>query len=261
MRVLFIGDIVGKPGRIMLERYLPQLIDEKKIDCVIANGENVAAGMGINQKLFQELINFGVDVVTMGNHVWDNKDIFQFIDKEPRLVRPLNLPPECPGKGWRLIEVGKIKIAVINVLGTIFLGGNIGCPFHAVEAALKEIRAVTPYIFVDFHGEATSEKQAFGWYFDGQVTAVLGTHTHVPTADGRILPRGTAFQCDVGMTGPNDGILGMDREIVLKRLVTGLPARFQVANGDMQLNGAIVDCNDQGRATGISPVHIFQPSI
>lgn len=261
MRVLFIGDIVGKPGRIMLEKYLPDLIETEKIDCVIANGENAAAGVGINQKIFQELINFGVDVITMGNHVWDNRDIFQFIEKETKLVRPLNLPPESPGKGWQIITVQNIKIAVINVLGMIYLGGNIACPFHCVEQVLKEIRAVTPYIFVDFHGEATSEKQAFGWYFDGRVTAVLGTHTHVPTADSRILPRGTGFQCDVGMTGPNDGILGMERDIVLKRFITGLPARFQVAAGDMQLNGVVIDCNENGRCTQITPIHIFHPSL
>lgn len=261
MRVLFIGDIVGKPGRIMLEKYLPALIDEEKIDCVIANGENAAAGAGITQKIFQELLNYGVDMVTMGNHVWDNRDIFRFIERESRLVRPLNLPPESPGKGWQVFSVGKEKVAVINVLGMIYLGGNISCPFHGVEDVLKEIHAITPYIFVDFHGEATSEKQAFGWYFDGRVTGVLGTHTHVPTADSRILPRGTAFQCDVGMTGPYDGILGMDRDIVLKRFVTGLPERFQVANGDMQLNGVIMDCDEKGICKEIRRVHILNPSI
>ncbi len=261
MRVLFIGDVVGKPGRIMLEKYLPELIDNEKIDCVIANGENAAAGVGINKKIFQEIINIGVDVVTMGNHVWDNKDIFQFIDREPRLVRPLNLPPESPGKGYQIISVGEKKIAVINVLGTIFMNGNLACPFHSVESLLKEIREITPYIFVDFHGEATSEKLAFGWYFDGRVTAVIGTHTHVPTADSRILPRGTALQCDAGMTGPLDGILGMDRDIVIKRLVTGLPERFQVASGDMQLNGVMIDCDDNGKSVDIRRVGIIQPSI
>lgn len=261
MRILFIGDVVGKPGRIMLERYLPELIETEKVDFVIANGENAAAGVGINKKIFQEMINFGVDAVTMGNHVWGNRDIFQFIDHEERLVRPLNLPPESPGKGYQILSVGDKKIAVINVLGTIFLGGSSSCPFHSVEAILKEIREITPYIFVDFHGEATSEKQAFAWYFDGRVTAVIGTHTHVPTADSRILPRGTAFQCDAGMTGPNDGILGMDREIVLKRFVTGLPERFQVAGGDMQLNGVFIDCDEQGKSTDIRRVQIFQPSI
>lgn len=261
MRVLFIGDVVGKPGRIMLERYLPELIKSEQVDCVIVNGENAAAGVGINKKIFQEIINFGVDIVTMGNHVWGNRDIFQFIDREERLVRPLNLPPESPGKGYQIVSIGDNKVAVINVLGTIFLSGSSTSPFHHVEAVIKEIRAITPYIFVDFHGEATSEKQAFAWYFDGRVTAVIGTHTHVPTADSRILPRGTAFQCDAGMTGPNDGILGMDREIVLKRFVTGLPERFQVASGDMQLNGVLIDCDAQGKSTDIRRVQIFQPSI
>lgn len=252
MKVLFIGDIFGKPGREILRQQLPGIQDKYQIDFTIANGENAAGGNGINRRIFEELSNYGVDVVTMGNHVWDKKEIYDFIDKEPRLLRPANYPKGTPGRGWGLFSINEqIKIAVVNLSGRVFLP-PLDCPFQAADQIVAEAKKSASIIIVDFHAEASSEKQALGWYLDGRVSAVLGTHTHVATADARILKRGTAYITDVGMTGPKDSILGVDKDLVIKKFVSQLPVRFEVATGDIKLNAVIINIDEDGRAAGIS---------
>ena len=199
MRILFIGDIVGKPGRAIIERQLAALQEEYNIDFTIANGENAAGGNGINRKVFQELSNYGIDVITMGNHVWDKKEIFDIIDSEKRLIRPANYPKGTPGVGWNIYSINKeTKIAVVNLAGRIYLP-PLDCPFRVADAILEQIKSVTSIIIVDFHAEASSEKIAMGWYLDGRVSAVIGTHTHVQTGDERLLKRGTAYITDAGI--------------------------------------------------------------
>ncbi|SDC50932.1 MULTISPECIES: TIGR00282 family metallophosphoesterase [unclassified Candidatus Frackibacter] len=239
MKVLVIGDIVGRAGRRAVRELLPNIKQEEEIDFIIANGENAAGGFGLTEKVAQELYDYGVDVLTMGNHTWDNKEIFNFIDDDQRLIRPYNYPPGTPGRGYGIykLESGG-TIAVINLLGRIFLDG-VDCPFRSLEELLDEIEA--DLILVDFHAEATSEKVGLGRYFDGQVAAVFGTHTHVQTADERVLTSGTAYITDLGLTGGIESILGMKEEDVLKKMVTKLPQRFSAATGDTQLCGAIIE--------------------
>lgn len=244
MKILFIGDVVGSPGRKMINQYLPLLKKKYKPILTIVNGENAAGGRGITQKIYKGFLEAGAQVVTLGNHTWDNREIFEFIDDANWLIRPANLPKNNPGKGFTIVTINEVKIAVINLIGRTFLPPS-DCPFQKVEELLTEIKKITPYIFVDFHGEATSEKQAMGWFLDGRATAVVGTHTHVQTADNRVLPKGTAYITDVGMTGPYDGILGMDRDIIINRFLTNLPARFEVASGREQLNGVIVTVDEK----------------
>ncbi|MDD2497628.1 MAG: TIGR00282 family metallophosphoesterase [Desulfitobacteriaceae bacterium] len=254
MRILFIGDIVGKPGRAIIERQLAVLQEEYNIDFTIANGENAAGGNGINRKVFQELSNYGIDVITMGNHVWDKKEIFDIIDTEKRLLRPANYPKGSPGVGWNIYSIGKeTKIAVVNLAGRIYLP-PLDCPFQAADAILQQIKSVTSVIIVDFHAEASSEKIAMGWYLDGRVSAVIGTHTHVQTGDDRLLKRGTAYITDVGMTGPRDSVLGVDKDLIIKKFTTQLPVRFEVASGDIQLNGVVLDVADNGKTFGIQRI-------
>lgn len=254
LRILFIGDIVGKPGRVIIERQINSLQKKYNIDFTIANGENAAGGKGINRKIFQELSNYGIDVITMGNHVWDRKEIFDIIDSERRLLRPANYPQGTPGLGWNIYSLDKeTKIAVINLAGRIYLP-SLNCPFQVVDTILKEIKQITPIIIVDFHAEATSEKNAMGWYLDGRVSAVLGTHTHVQTGDERLLKRGTAYITDVGMTGPRDSVLGIDKDLIIKKFTTQLPVRFEIAAGDIQLNGVVLDIDQSGRVSSIQRV-------
>ncbi|MGI6553651.1 MAG: TIGR00282 family metallophosphoesterase [Clostridia bacterium] len=243
MRVLMVGDIVGRPGRQAVQKYLPLVIEEYKVDFVIANGENAAGGNGLTRSVANELFAAGIDVLTTGNHVWDKKEIFQFIDLETRVVRPANYPPGTPGKGYVLDHLpdGR-KIAVINLSGRVFMP-DLDCPFRAVEYILPMIQGETVNIVVDFHAEATSEKKAFGYFVDGQVSAVFGTHTHVQTADEKILPKGTAYITDVGMTGPEESVLGIDPEIVIRKFITQLPVKFQLAGGPLQFNGVVIDIN------------------
>lgn len=260
MRVLFIGDIVGKPGRDILRQQLNKIQEKFQIDFTIANGENAASGAGINKKIFEEISNYGVDVVTMGNHVWDKKEIFDFIDYEPRLIRPANYP-QAPGKGWNTFTLhNRIKIIVINMSGRVYLP-SLDCPFQSIDNILAQVKGVSPYVIVDFHAEASSEKQAMGWYLDGRVSAVLGTHTHVQTADARILNRGTAYITDVGMTGPRDSVLGVDKDLVIKKFITHLPVKFEIAHGDIQLNAVILELNEKGQAVSIFPFQSVQESI
>jgi metallophosphoesterase (TIGR00282 family) len=257
MRLLFIGDVVGSPGRGILKEMLPRLKKKYNPHFTVVNGENAASGRGITQKIANEFFEYGAGVITLGNHSFDNKEIFDFIDAEPRIVRPANFAPGAPGKGYTFLK-GTLggELAVINLQGRTFLPPS-DCPFRTVEQIVEQVRKRTPYIFVDMHAEATSEKQAMGWFLNGKVSAVVGTHTHVQTADERILPGGTAYLSDVGMVGPRDSILGMEREAVLKKFLTGLPVRFEVAMVKPQLNGVIIDIEkNTGRATSIQRVLI-----
>lgn len=244
MKILFVGDVFGSPGREMIKEYLPKLKTKYKPQVVIINGENAAHGKGITEKMYQQFIESGAHVITMGNHTWDNREIFDFIDRAHNMIRPANFPENNPGKGITYVKVGGKEVAVINLQGRVFLPPS-DCPFKKADELVEEAQKRTPIIFVDFHGEATSEKQAIGWYLDGKVSAVVGTHTHVQTADERILLKGTAFITDVGMTGPYDGILGVNRDMILKRFLTSLPVRHDVAEGRTQLSAVVIDIDDK----------------
>lgn len=246
MRVLFIGDIVGSPGREIVRDRLADLVSQKQIDLVIANGENSAAGFGITPKIAEELLKNGVEVISGGNHSWDRREIVEFIPHEPRLLRPANFPDGTPGHGMYVgTAKNGMKYAVINLQGRVFLPA-IEDPFRTVDELLASLLADVAFVLVDFHAETTSEKIALGWYLDGRATAVVGTHTHVATADERVLPEGTAYITDVGMTGPHTGVIGMDRAAIIKKFLDGLPARFEVAQGDVQMNAVVIDTDDEG---------------
>ncbi len=256
MRILFIGDIVGKTGRTCLKNVLPKLKNEMSFDLIIANGENAAGGAGITESVFFELRDVGVDVVTGGNHTWDQKDIYNFIDREPRLLRPANYPEETtPGSGSVIIErkKGKLKIAVINLIGRVFMRPS-DCPFRTADKIIPVLKEKTDYIIVDFHAEATSEKQAMGWYLDGRVNAVIGTHSHVQTADDRILTKGTAYITDVGMVGLYNSILGVDKGGPLKRFLTQMPHKLSISDGTSLFNALIVEFNGRGETVFVKRV-------
>src|SRR6266850_688267 len=252
MRILFIGDIVGKPGRELVRRGLAGLVDHHQIDFVIANAENSAAGFGITREIGEQLLDWGVDVMTSGNHIWDKKEALDYIGIEPRLLRPANYPAGAPGNGSYLARTrGGETVGVINVMGRVFML-NIDDPFAVVLREIEALKQRTRVIFVDFHAEATSEKIAMGWHLDGKVTAVVGTHTHVQTADERILPKGTAYLTDVGMTGPHDSVIGVETEAALGRFLNAMPARFETATGNPRLNAVVIEADEQtGRATDI----------
>ncbi|MCM8800779.1 MAG: TIGR00282 family metallophosphoesterase [Candidatus Omnitrophica bacterium] len=255
MKVLFIGDIVGSPGREAVKIILPDLKKEFNLDFVIANAENSAGGSGITPQVAEELFSMGIAVLTSGDHIWKKKEIFQIINQEERILRPLNLSPHVPGRGLGIFktEEGK-KIGVINLQGRVFME-PIDCPFRAVRQAQEILGSETRIIIVDIHAEATSEKVALGWYLDGKVSAVLGTHTHIQTADERILPQGTAYITDVGMTGALNSVIGRRIEDVLERFLSGLPVRFEVAKEDLQLQGVILNIdNHTGKAISISRI-------
>lgn len=256
MKVLFVADIVGSPGREALKICLPKLKEKHHPDCIIVNGENAAGGRGITGKIAKEFYSWGVDIITLGNHTWDQKEIFDVIDKDSQMIRPANFAPEVPGQGIAYFDHKKGLISIINLQGTTFLPPNDN-PFRKADDLLKQMKPSTKYIFVDFHAEATSEKQAMGWYLDGRVSAVIGTHTHVQTADIRILPKGTGYMTDVGMVGPRDGILGMNRESVVKKFLTGLPVRFEVESGPWILNAVLVTFDlANGKTTKIQPIQM-----
>ena len=252
MRIAFIGDIVGRPGRRTVRELLPVLRAERSPDLVVANAENAAAGVGVTPQVAAELFQAGIHVLTTGNHVWDKKEAMDLLDREPRILRPVNYPPGAPGAGWTVVGVGKEKVGVINLSGRVFLPSHYDCPFRGVEEVLEEVRSRARMIVVDFHAEATSEKAAMGWYLDGRVSAVVGTHTHVATSDARILPKGTAFITDVGMTGPINSVIGIKAELVLERFISQLPVRFEVAMGTCQMAAVVVDVDEEtGTALGI----------
>ncbi|MDH6363778.1 metallophosphoesterase (TIGR00282 family) [Enterococcus sp. PF1-24] len=257
MRLLFIGDVVGALGRNTLTNYLPKLKKKYRPQVTIVNGENAASGRGITEKIYKKFLQDGVDVVTLGNHTWDNKAIFDFIDDAKKMVRPANFPEGVPGQGMVFVKVNAIELAVINMQARSFMV-DLDDPFRKMEELLKIARKRTPFIFVDFHGETTSEKQAMGWFLDGRVSAVVGTHTHVQTNDPRILPKGTAYLTDVGMTGPYDGILGMKREPIIEKFQTSLPQRFEVVeDGREILSGCVIDIDEQtGKAKKIQTILI-----
>ncbi|MDK4263860.1 TIGR00282 family metallophosphoesterase [Staphylococcus warneri] len=256
MRILFIGDIVGKIGRNAISTYLPKLKQEYRPTVSIVNAENAAHGKGLTEKIYKQLLREGVDFMTMGNHTYGQREIYEFIDEAKRMVRPANFPSEAPGFGMRIIQINDIKLAIINLQGRAFMQ-DIDDPFKKADELVKEAQKVTPYIFVDFHAETTSEKNAMGWYLDGRVSAVVGTHTHIQTSDNRILPSGTGYITDVGMTGFYDGILGINRDEVIERFITSLPQRHVVPdNGRSVLSGVIIDIDKNGKTTNIERILI-----
>jgi metallophosphoesterase (TIGR00282 family) len=251
MKILFIGDIVGNPGREAVKILLPGLKREHALDFVIANAENAAGGSGITPRVADELFDAGVDVITSGDHVWKKREIFEIIDRDSRILRPVNFPEGAPGKGWNVYSVQGIKVGVINAQGRVFMEA-LECPFRTSRRAVESISKEAKIIIVDIHAEATSEKVALGWYLDGVVSAVLGTHTHVQTADEKILPSGCAFITDVGMTGPMRSVIGRRVEDVLTRFLTSVPTRFEVAQEDVQLQGAVLEIDSlSGKARSI----------
>lgn len=256
MRILFIGDIVGKIGRNAISTYLSKLKQEYRPTVSIVNAENAAHGKGLTEKIYKQLLREGVDFMTMGNHTYGQREIYEFIDEAKRMVRPANFPSEAPGVGMRIIQINDIKLAIINLQGRAFMQ-DIDDPFKKADELVKEAQNVTPYIFVDFHAETTSEKNAMGWYLDGRVSAVVGTHTHIQTSDNRILPSGTGYITDVGMTGFYDGILGINRDEVIERFITSLPQRHVVPdNGRSVLSGVIIDIDKNGKTTNIERILI-----
>jgi 2',3'-cyclic-nucleotide 2'-phosphodiesterase len=252
VNILFIGDIVGRPGRDLVRQGLAALVEHHAIDLVVANVENAAAGFGITREIGEQLLDAGIDVMTSGNHIWDKREALDYIGIEPRLLRPANYPAGAPGNGRYLARSrGDISVGVVNVMGRVFML-NIDDPFAVVLREIEALAARTRIVFVDFHAEATSEKLAMGWHLDGKVTAVVGTHTHVQTADERILPKGTAYLTDVGMTGPHDSIIGVEIEPALGRFLTGLPSKFETATANPRLNAVVVEADEEtGRALDI----------
>ena len=250
--LLFLGDIVGEPGRRAVIELLPAIREREGIDFVVVNGENSANGRGITPKISIDLLRAGAAVITTGDHVWDQKEVFAYIDTEPRLLRPLNYPPGTPGQGSVILETAKGKVGVINVQGRTFMQPSLENPFRAMDEEVARMRRETPVIFVDVHAETTSEKVAMGRFLDGRVSAVVGTHTHVQTADEQVFPGGTAFLCDAGCCGPSEGCLGRDYDAIIRRFVTNLPVPFPIARGEVRLHGAIIAIDPAtGRAQSI----------
>ena len=255
--LLFVADVIGSPGRDVLKGVLPELRQRLDAHLVVCNCENSAAGFGVTREVAKDLFAAGCDVLTGGNHLWDKKDSMEYIGEEPRLVRPANLPPGTPGEGWRVVRASNgVAVGVVNLLGRVFMR-EADDPFRAADAAVAAVRAHTPVVLVDVHAETTAEKIALGWHLDGRASLVVGTHTHVQTADERILPGGTAFLCDAGMTGGFDSVIGMDRRGALKRFLTQLPERLTPAEGDLRLNGVFVQVDEAtGRAVSVQRLQI-----
>lgn len=250
MRILTIGDIVGRPGRLAIQTFVPALRDEYGLDLVIANGENAAGGFGLTLRTARELFDAGVNVITSGNHIWAQKEIIPYLDTDAPVLRPLNYPPDVPGRGWLITG----NVMVVNIIGRTFMN-EYDCPFRAMDALLDEVNDAPPVIIVDFHAEATSEKVAMGYYLDGRVSAVLGTHTHVGTIDSHILRGGTAYVSDIGMTGPADSIIGDDKDTVLQRFLTMMPNRLRVGEGRPMFTSILVDVDETtGKATHIERI-------
>ncbi len=257
MKVLFIGDVVGGPGRRGLAAAMPELRERFAPEMVIVNGENSAGGMGITEKTAKALFDAGADVITTGNHVYRHREVYGFLNRSERLIRPANYPYANPGRGYTVVEIDGRRCGVINLSGAVGLR-VARSPFHEVDNILEKIES--DFVIVDFHAEVTSEKVAMGWHLDGRVAGVLGTHTHVPTADARVLPQGTAFISDVGMTGSRTSVLGVKPELILESMITQMPVKFETAEEDVWVMGAVVDVNDQGLADSITPVMVPAPS-
>jgi len=255
MTILFIGDIVGRPGRDLVQKGLRAVVEHYDVDFTIANAENAAAGFGLTRDIGETLLDWGIDVMTSGNHIWDKKEVLEYIPGEPRLLRPANYPAGVPGRGSCVAQTRDGRsVGVINVMGRVFMA-PLDDPFAVALREIDAVRHRARIIIVDVHAEATSEKIAMGWHLDGRVTAVIGTHTHVQTADERILPGGTAYLTDAGMTGPHDSIIGMEKEPSLSRFLNGMPAKFEPAAGNPRLNGAVIEADDKtGRATKITRI-------
>jgi 2',3'-cyclic-nucleotide 2'-phosphodiesterase len=256
MKILFIGDIVGKPGRRAVRELLPAICDDYRIDFIIANCENAAAGFGVTGEIVEELFDDRIDVLTSGNHIWDKKEVMQFVEDYETLLRPANYPKGAPGRGSVVMPTDcGIPVGVINLAGRVFMH-PLDCPFRTVDREIERMKGKTRIIIVDMHAEATSEKIAMGWYLDGRVTAVLGTHTHVQTADERILPGGTAYVTDVGMTGPFDSVIGIKKDAILQRFLLQIPNKFDVAKEDVRLQGAIIEISPDGSAAGVERLNV-----
>jgi 2',3'-cyclic-nucleotide 2'-phosphodiesterase len=250
VKLLFVGDVVGGIGRRTLAALLPSLRESHGPDFVVANGENAAGGVGITEKTARELLDLGVDALTLGNHAYRHPEVYRFLDRDDRVIRPANYPKGSPGRGWTIVEKDGVRLGLVNLSGTVFLQAARS-PFSEADAALAELADRADHVLVDMHGEATSEKVAMGWHLDGRVTACVGTHTHVPTADARVLPGGTAYVTDVGMTGPRGGVIGVRREQALERFLRYTNVRFETSDEDPWLNAVLVEAGPDGRATAI----------
>ncbi len=260
MNLLFIGDVVGQPGRRVISQQLPNLRSRMKLDLVVANAENIADGAGVTKKTAMQLLDAGVDVLTNGNHAWDKKEALEYIATEPRLLRPHNYPDGTPGTGWFVAATtAGHKVGILNLMGNVFMHPHLACPFSLADKTLAAKPDDVKIVLVDLHAEVTSEKMAMGWHLDGRVSAVVGTHTHVPTADERVFPKGTGYITDVGMTGCYDSVIGMDTEKSLKRFVQKLPERFEVAEGIGTICGVLLDINEQtGLCRAITRVRVSE---
>jgi 2',3'-cyclic-nucleotide 2'-phosphodiesterase len=254
MKLLFIGDIVGRPGRMVTKDLLPKLKQKYSPDIIMANGENSAAGVGITKKVYNELLGYGINVLTMGNHIWDRKEFLPDINSCPNIIRPANYPEGIPGEGFKVFQIAGFKFGVINLLGRIFMGCTDD-PFRIANEIIKKMSLETKIIIIDFHGEATSEKNAFAWYIDGKASVVLGTHTHIQTSDERILPGGTSFISDVGMVGAYDSVIGVQKEQIIKRFLTAIPEHFEPEKkGPGVFNGVFVDIDENGKTRKIERI-------
>jgi len=258
MRILVLGDVVGRPGRRAIRELVPALVGSERIDLVVANAENASGGMGVDVKSADELFSGGVDILTSGNHIWKKKEIYAYLEKSPSLIRPANYPEGAPGRGWVEWQNGKgLRALVVNVQGRVFMPGHVEDPFRCVDAILKRHGEYSPVILVDMHAEATSEKNAMGWFLDGRVSVVYGTHTHVQTADERILPKGTAYITDLGMCGPMDSVIGIEKEVVIEGFLSQLPQKFEVAKENVALQGIILQVDKStGRAQDIRRIRV-----
>ncbi|MBJ6752034.1 TIGR00282 family metallophosphoesterase [Geomonas anaerohicana] len=257
VKLLFIGDVIGKPGREALSRELHRIVDRHMVDLVIANGENAAGGFGLTEETAQDLFKCGVQMITSGNHIWDKKDALEYIKREDRIVRPANYPEGTPGKGTTIVKTpGGVKVGILNLEGRVFMN-NLDCPFRCADKEIAKLKEETPIVFVDFHAEATSEKVSLGWYLDGRVAAVIGTHTHVQTADERILTAGTAYMTDAGMTGSFDSVIGVKKEEAILKFVTQRPSKFEVAKKDIRINAVAIEVDEKtGLALNIERINI-----
>jgi len=256
LNILVLGDIVGRVGRRGVKEVIPQILEQYSVDFIIANGENAAGGNGITPEIARELFAAGINVLTMGNHTWDKKEIFSFINDDLRIIRPANYPPGTPGQGYGIFKVKGKTIAVVNLMGRVFMS-ELDCPFRKMDDLLAELHNVD-YIIVDFHAEATSEKVALGWYLDGRTSLVFGTHTHIPTADERILPGGTAYITDIGMSGPLNSVIGVKTNLVLQKFLTQMPQRFESANGPYIVSGIMVKLGLDGKAYDIFRIQYIE---